>query len=338
MKILYLGVHSILEHDEIELFTELGHEVFSYQGSYMYPNSDPYLKRPQIDNLYFNKHLADLALQNPKTNIPQEIIDWADIIIIMHDPNIVEQNWERIRHKKVIWRSIGQSTPHVENMIRRMRYEGLKIVRYSPMEENITGYLGADAIIRFGKDPEEWKDWNGKEKRVINFTQSLKGRRQHCHYDAIMQVINGFPALIYGSGNEDLGGLNGGELPYDLMKGTLRDNRVFIYGGTWPAQYTLAFMEALMTGIPVVALGTKLVEEVVPPSDRIHYYEIPNFIRNGENGFISDDIGELRGYIHQLIEDEKLAQRISEEGRKTAIELFDNNKIKEEWREFFNVL
>jgi hypothetical protein len=31
--------------------------------------------------------------------------------------------------------------------------EGLEIVRYSPMERNIPGYIGEDALIRFYKDP-----------------------------------------------------------------------------------------------------------------------------------------------------------------------------------------
>ena len=339
MKLLYIGCHSVLEKDELELFTEMGIDVFSYQGSYMYPEGHPTLIRPGIPNLKFYPDLASEA-SHAKTKIPQEFFDKFDAVMIMHDPAVVVENWERMKHKKVIWRTIGQSTPVVEDMVRRMRYDGMKIVRMSPMEEHIVGYLGADALIRFAKDPEEWKDWNGKEKRVINFTQSLKGRRVDCHYDAIMQIMNGFPALIYGVGNTDLGALDGGELPYELMKGALRDNRVFVYGGTWPSPYTLALQEAMMTGIPVVAIGTKLAEELPEraPSDRIHYYEMPNIIKNKENGFISDDIGELRGYVHELLSDETLAKRIGQEGRKTAIELWDKKHIMKQWEDFFKQL
>ncbi|MCK9371074.1 hypothetical protein M0R04_14275 [Candidatus Dojkabacteria bacterium] len=340
MKIMYISCHETLEHDELEIFTELGHDVFSYQGAYMYPDGHPSLKRPGIPNMQYHKDLAEESLKHAKTKIPTALFDWADTIIIMHDPAVVVENWDRMKHKPVIWRSIGQSTPVVEDMVRRMRYDGMKIVRMSPMEENIVGYLGSDAIIRFAKDKDEWKDWNGKEKRVINFTQSLKGRRIHCHYDSIMQVMNNFPALIFGSGNTDLGGLDGGELTYELMKGALRDNRVFVYGGTWPSPYTLAVQEAMMTGIPVVALGQKLAEELpeIPNSDRVKYYEMTNIIKNTENGFISDDIGELRAYVHELLNDETLAKRIGAEGRKTAIELWDKEKIKKQWEDFFKTL
>lgn len=340
MKLLYIGIHEILERDELELFSELGIDVFSYQGAYMYPEGHPSLKRPGIKGLTLHEDLAKESVKYAKTKIPSEFLDKFDVIMIMHDPNVVTENWDNLKGRKVIWRTIGQSTPYVEDMVRRMRYDGMKIVRMSPMEENIRGYLGADAIIRFAKDPLEWKDWNGKEKRVINFTQSLRGRRIHCHHDSILAVMRDFPSLIYGSGNTDLGGLDGGELPYDLMKGALRDNRVFVYGGTWPSPYTLAIQEAMMTGIPVVALGPKLAEELpeIPEVDRIKYYELPNIIRNRENGFISDDIGELRGFVHELLTDDALAARIGAEGRKTAIELWDKEAIKTQWEIFFKTL
>lgn len=338
MKILYLSCHEVLERDEVALFTELGHDVFSYQGAYMYPEGNPTLKRPGIPGMTFHKDLADEALLYAKTKIPQSFFDKFDAVMVMHDPNIIGENWDRMKHKKVIFRSIGQSTPHVENMIRRMRYDGMKIVRMSPKEEQIVGYVGSDAIIRFYKDENELTNWNGTAKRVINFTQSLLGRRQFCHYDAIMQSIRDFPAVIYGSGNTDLGGLDGGELPYVLMKGSLRDSRCYMYGGTWPSPYTLAFEEALMTGIPMVCIGRKLAEEVVPEPDRIPYYEIPDIIQNDVNGYVSDNINELRDVIHQLLEDEQLAKRISTEGRKTAIRLFGKEQIKKKWQDFFSTL
>ena len=287
MRILYLSCHAVLEYDEVKLFTEMGHEVFS-NGAYTDPKGSKLLPRPGIDGMKYMPEFEKLATINPKTNLPQELIDWADVIIIMHTAEWVTENWNKFKGKKVVWRSIGQSTKHIENMIRRMRYEGLKIVRYSPMEQNIPDYLGADAIIRFYKDPKEFGEWNGKEKRVVNFTQSLKGRANFCHYNDIMTILEGFPAMVYGEGNDDLGPLNGGNLPYDLMKGAMRDNRAFLYAGTWPACYTLSIMEAMMTGIPVVSIGKDLAERIdaIPEPERMAFFEVPNFIENGINGFI----------------------------------------------------
>lgn len=340
MKLLYLGCHAPLEYYELKLFTELGIDCFSYQGAYADPRGHKSLPRPAIEGMTYHPELEELARQHPKTAIPDEIIEQFDVIMIMHTPQWITENWPKMKHKKVVWRSIGQSTRHVENMIRRMRYEGMKIVRYSPMEENIPDYLGSDALIRFYQDENEYKDWNGKEKRVINFTQSLMGRRNFCHYDEIMAIMDGFPALIFGTANDDLGPLNGGELPYELMKGQLRDNRVFVYGGTWPACYTLMFQEAFMTGIPIVAIGPKLAQEIpsIPPAERIKFYEIPNFITDGQNGFISDDMATLRNNVHKLLEDYEFAAKMGQAGRSTAIQLFGKEKVKTDWKVFLNSL
>lgn len=340
MKILYIGCHAILEYDECKLFTEMGHDVVSVQGAYTDPKGHISLPRPSIEGMKYHADLAKLGNENPKTALSPELIEWADVIIIMHTPEQVTENWDRMKHKKVVWRSIGQSTKHVENMIRKARYEGLKIVRMSHMESNIVDYLGADEVIYFYKDPADWTGWTGHSKKAINFTQSLKGRRVFCHYDAIMQMLEGFPAFVYGTGNDDLGPLNGGNLPYDLMRGMLRDSRVFVYGGTWPSPYTLAFEEAWMTGIPIVAIGKSMAENLdgIGQQDRINYYELDKMIKNGENGFISDDLGQLRAYIHTLLEDHDLAQRISAAGVESAKEWFGKDKIALTWKAFLQTL
>jgi len=337
MRILYNSVHSILEQNEISLLTELGHDVFSL-GAYSNGGRGHYLlPRPSVPGMKEYPELEKMGREHPRNNLPQELFDQFDVIITMHMPEFLQGNWDKIKDKKVIFRSIGQSTPAVENAIRPFHYQGLKIIRMSPKEKEIIGYVGEDTTIRFYGDPKEYGDWNGNEKRLMNLTQSLLGRRVFCHYDAITRVMQGFPSLVYGSGNEDLGvALNGGELPYDLMKGALRDNRVFIYGGTWPSPYTLSFIEALMTGIPVVALGSRLAEDLpeIAMNDRINYYEIPEIISDSTDGFISNDINELRNYVHNLLEDHTLAKKIGDAGRETAIKLFDKEKIKYQWLNF----
>ena len=339
MKLLYLSCHSILEYLELSLFTEMGIDCFSC-GAYINPEGHPSLPRPAIQGMKRHPELEKFAYEYPKTNLPQELIDWADVIMVMHTPEWITENWGKIKGKKVIWRSIGQSLTSIENLLRPMRYEGMKIVRMSPMEENIPLQLGQDAMIRFHDDPKDLGNWNGTTVRVMNMTQSLKARSGFCHFDDIMQITSGFPHLIYGSGNDNLGPANGGELPYDLLKGALRDNRTFVYGGTWPSPYTLSLIEAMMTGIPVVSIGTKLAEELnaVAPVDRYHFFDIPNFIENGVNGFVSDDIQELRKDLDLLLTDSLLAKKIGDAGRETAIKLFGKEKICANWENFFKTL
>jgi len=337
--LLYMSCHSVLERDELQLFTDMGIDCFSC-GAFINPEGHESLNRPGIVGMSRKPELEKFAYENPKTNLPKEFLDNFNVIMVMHTPEWITENWDKMKDKIVIWRSIGQSTTNVENMIRRMKYEGMKVIRYSPMEDNIPTNIGSDGLIRFYKDEEEFKDWNGNTKRVMNITQSLKARWDNCHYNQIMQAMNGFPAIVYGPGNDNLGPLNGGDMPFELLKGALRDNRVFLYGGTWPAPYTLGFIEAMMTGIPIVSIGPQMASDIpaVPPQERFDFFEIPQIIKNGVNGFYSDDMNEIRGYIDKLLNDQDLARKIGEEGRKTAIKLFGKNKIREDWTRFFGSL
>ena len=332
MKIHYLSCHSILEYDEVKLLTELGYEVYS-NGVYRDPKGSYTLPRPGIPNAPFSQEFFDLTALHPKTALPKELIEPFDVILSMDRPEILFHNWDNIKHKRVIWRSIGQSVSATEHMLSRMRKEGLEIIRYSPKEKNIPGYIGHDAIIRFYKDPEEFKDWNGRDIRPVNFTQTLKGRGPFCHFDEIMAALSGFHgAKVYGSGNADIGSFNGGEIPYEKMKEVLRNARVFVYGGTWPASYTLSFIEALMTGIPVIAVTKQIAH--LKNHEQIDFYEVDEIIKHGENGLLASDIPTLRMWVEKVLADDVLAKKLGDAGRQTAIELFGKENIGKQWKEF----
>lgn len=249
------------------------------------------------------------------------------------------QNIEKLKGKKVIWRTIGQSVPWTERDLEGYRGQ-IKIVRYSPKEAVIPSYLGADAMIRFYKDPDEFIGWNGNNARLISFVQSPAQRGIFCRYDIMEQIMGGFPSDLYGTDTETIPGIGRGRVDYETQKQILRDSRVFLYTGTYPASYTLSFMEAMMTGIPIVAIGQGLAN---PEENIMHFqhqktYEIHEIIKNGENGYVSDDINVLRHYIQSLLDNHELARRIGEAGRKTAIELFGKETIKQQWKGFLESL
>jgi glycosyltransferase involved in cell wall biosynthesis len=110
---------------------------------------------------------------------------------------------------------------------------------------------------------------------------------------------------------------------------------VYFYTGTYPASYTLNFIEAFMTGIPIVAIGERLGNSPFELGQKT--YEIPDIITQATDGFYSDDPAELRGVIQRLLDDESLARFISKNARKRAIELFGKDRIKLLWKEYLNV-
>lgn len=332
MRIHYISDHAILEYDEIKLFTEMGHDVFS-NGAYLDPKGHITLPRPGIERMKYNTKYADLARTSPRTDLPVELLDPFDLIIVMHQPQVIVQNWEKLKGRKVIWRTIGQSVAGIESALAKPRKEGLKIVRYSHKEKNIRGYLGADAMIRFYKDPAEYQGWTGDNKKVVSFAQSLKGRRSFCHYDEIMQVIEQLDGKVYGPGNEDLGIYNGGNLPYENQLQIMQQSRCMIYGGTWPASYTLGFIEALMMGLPIVAISKALAH--YPQYEPFDFYEVDEILST-IGGIVCDNPKDMVDRTKELLEDYEHAKGISEKQRELAIKIFGKDKIKAEWEAFFN--
>lgn len=332
MNIYYNSCHSILEYDEVQLLAGLGYYVFA-NGAYNDPRGHYTLPRPGIKGLMYNEYLFQKSREFPKTHISQEFIDKFDVFIFMsgESEEVLITNWPRIKHKRVILRTIGQSTSSIEQKIQRLRAEGLQIIRYSPKEASYPSFAGQDVLIRFYKDPGIYTGWTGQKKRVINFTQSLKARREFCHYDEIIGSLLDFDGLVYGSGNNDLGVLNGGEVSFESQIQLYRESRCYIYTGSWPAPYTLSFIEAFMTGIPVIAFSRAVTQNINPD---FNFYEIADIITDGIDGFIVDSISQARQCIQLLMDDYERARIISENARKKAIELFGKQAIMEQWKEF----
>jgi len=323
MKILYLSCHSVLERDDLVLFQELGYEVFS-PGAYVEPANpgDPTM-RPPIPGLKYDPDIVEqyhrIGNRHPgedgKDHLTKEFVDNFDVVYVMHLPRWIRKNWEVMKHKRVIWRTIGQSVASTEAEMKPYRNKGMEIVRYSPQEAYIPGFAGQDGLIRFYKDPKVHQGWNGKKKRVITFAQSMQQRGSACNYQFFEETTRPFPRALFGPENNQPG-FGMGKVSFERLVKEMQDNRVYFYTGTHPASYTLNFIESWMTGIPLVCIGP-LKGNANQWRDH-NLYEIHNLIKSGETGFVSDNIGELRSQIRLLMTDDKLAKKISQAGRKEA--------------------
>jgi hypothetical protein len=240
-----------------------------------------------------------------------------------------------MRHRPVIWRTIGQSLPDFELTMQSYRNDGLRIVRYSPAERRLDNYAGEDALIRFYKDPDHWCGWTGEKPVVICLSQSMPRRARECNYTTLRELAVGQPIELYGPGNEDAGPMWRGCLSYDELRIVLRTSRACFYSGTFPASYTLGFIEAWMTGIPVVAIGTRLFGQM--DASLRSLYEIPALIEHEVNGFVSDNVDELRSCLKCLLAHWDYAREVSQAGRDAARRYFDKATALEQWRSFLVV-
>lgn len=346
-KVVLMLAHSIEEYMQVLLMHELGHEVFSL-GAYMDPANPGDDKRPALPQVPYHKELAEVVsrckppydmpndnLWGAKDSLPQEIVDWGDIFIVHH----VEWRWikgdnfDKIKSagKRIIWRTVGQSTHFNEENMRELRENGLEIVRYSPKERNIPGYIGEDTVIRFWMDENEYNGWNGDDIRIANVTQNMIERDNWTGLNFWRAATNGLTVNPAGHNSERLGGC--GILSYEQLKKYLLDMRCYMYTGTVPASYTLGYIEALMSGIPIVSQGASSwgagFHGVLPYVSSI--FEAPDFA-----AFAANTPQQANEYLSQLLSDKTMAEEASIMQRERAIENFSKAKIAEQWREFLS--
>lgn len=339
-----MGSHSILDYDELRILTSLGHDVFSLTG-YIEPATPHEDKRPGLDlpnHPDLKAHVDAIGapdnLGAAKEHLPDAILEWADIIICAaYEWKWLYPQWKRIKGKRVIWRTIGQSLEPNERLMAPLFRDGLEIVRYSPKERNIPGYAGESAVIRFGKDPLDWHGWTGEWQLVTNVSQHMAARADACNLwfwqEATKDLTttqftskNGVPSLSsalhpIGPGSELIGGT--GPMDYDQMRLHLRRCRAYLYTGTKPACYTLGLIEAMMTGVPIVSIGRRAFGGGTYLDDVFEAHEFVISI---------DNPATARQYLTDALARPDAAVSFAQ--RQRAIEMFGIVGITEQWGAF----
>lgn len=341
MKLLYLSCHSVLEYDELRMFLDLGIDVRSH-GSYTGPTATDNGGRPALPGLADDPEWYELTRRYTKERLGTVVLDGVDVIVMMHMPVWLNANSDLFkrflaRGGRIIWRSIGQTVPYQEAMLAQWRNLGVEIVRYSPLEATITNYAGEDELIRFGKYPDDYQPWTGtppgQPAEVVNFTKNMPGRARFCGLEIFKEVMT--PPLhghIYGPENEELGGLAGGARTPGGQKLLLRSAGAYMHMGTHPASYTLSMAEAMLAGVPLVAVGPRLGNgPMFPGQSTYEGHHLAGL------DWSSDDPARLRKLLGTLLTDLQTAQKRSEEVRARGVEFFSADTVKPQWAKLLGV-
>jgi len=143
----------------------------------------------------------------------------------------------------------------------------------------------------------------------------LRGRRLGA--DIFTEVSKRIPLDLIGMGSKEYGGL--GEIPLPELPEFISHYRFFFN----PIRYTslgLAVIEAMMTGLPMVALATT---------------EYVTVIKNYETGFIDTDVDYLVHKMQLLLSNKNWAAGIGAKGQEYAEDRFNINRFTEEWENIF---
>lgn len=252
--ILYVSCHSVLEYDEIKILKELGHHIFSC-GSYIEPLKPTENLRESIE-LYQNKDWLNIfhktnckMLPNGMWVFSREFLNIFDTVIFMHSYQSLLNSIRMLSGKKIYWRTIGQSNSLIEKSVSKIKND-IKIIRYSPYEENIPGYCGSDHLVRFYKNKNDYKPRNKEVDKICIFYNSFNQRINHFNYYHYQSNIAKIPHDIFGRNNVEGNFL--GEKSYMEQVDIYSKYAASYVINTSPAQYTLSFIESLAAEIPLI--------------------------------------------------------------------------------------
>jgi glycosyltransferase involved in cell wall biosynthesis len=159
--------------------------------------------------------------------------------------------------------------------------------------------------------------YKGDLEKGIVVVNNLFQRGRRLGTDIFREVSKKIPLDLIGMGTKEYGGL--GEVLHGDLPEFISHYRFFFN----PIRYTslgLAVIEAMMTGMPIVALATT---------------EYVTIIRNYETGFISTDVDYLVHKMQLLLSNKGWAADIGAKGKQYAEERFNINRFTEEWENVF---
>jgi len=155
--------------------------------------------------------------------------------------------------------------------------------------------------------------YHGDLERGLVVTNHLARRGRRMGPDLFVQARAQVPLDLVGMAAEELDGL--GELPHALLPAFMARYR-FLFSPIRYSSLGLAVIEAMMVGLPVVALATA---------------EMATVIENGVSGYADTDVAVLHERMRELVRHPALARRLGEGARRRAGERFSIARFRADW-------
>lgn len=176
-------------------------------------------------------------------------------------------------------------------------------------------YDGPHKTIYPGVDDEYWSGYTGEESKIIHVRNCFK-TRDAAKYEDYLKIC--------GDNSKTLVGIDGDMLcGYEELRNQFRKHRVFINVEIHTSTFSISSMEAMMTGMPIICNDIEGTGEA---------------IRNGVEGFISNNIGYLQNKTRELLNDHAMAKELGANAREMAKIKFGKRQFNLAWDDFLDNL
>lgn len=205
--------------------------------------------------------------------------------------------------------------------------ETTKQIGHLPCEHNIfVAKFSVDAwchdlnspnvqIIHHGMDTEYWDGWIGGDGKVMTAVWDYIRRDRICGFSLWKEVTQGLQTNPWG----ETPGLSKMAENTDHLRELYRHASVYLNTTLW-SSCPFSLLEAMSVGCPIVTTATT---------------SMPEFIKDGVNGFITNDPISMKEKLKDLIENHDMALEIGAAGRKTVLEQFGQQQFVDAWNRAF---
>lgn len=241
-----------------------------------------------------------------------------DLILYQTDKNyLIDQHEILSEDQKRLPRIfLKHDTPPADNVIVVTDPEVL-IVHVTYFNQLMWDNKGFKSRVILHGVTEPNTSWNGEIKKGIVAINHLPSRGRILGYDVFKEISEHVPIDIVGMGNDEIGGK---EVLHPQLPQFMSNYR-FYFNPVRHTSFPLAVCEAMMLGMPVVALATT---------------ELPLIIKDGINGYIHNDLNYLIDKMKFLLADHEAAKSLGMEARRTALDKFNITRFVDDWNMVFD--
>jgi len=155
-----------------------------------------------------------------------------------------------------------------------------------------------------------------KNPVVLSVVNDFINRDYCCNYKGWQRITEPFETRLVGNTE----GLSKPAASIQELAEEYNSAQIFLNTSTISPVPT-CLLEAMSCGCAVVTTATCM---------------IPEIIKNGVNGFMSNDEQELSDYIQQLLDDEDLRDKLGNAARETILSDFSERKFIDTWNKIFD--
>lgn len=205
------------------------------------------------------------------------------------------------------------SLEQVEQMRRMTGHFNIFISEYSKQQWGIAG-----DVIHHGIDTNKFSPNTDivKENYILTVANDFVNRDYCLNYTGWKKITNGLKPRLVG----DTKGLS---LPASSIDNLVEEyNKCAVYfNSTTLSPIPMSLLEAMSCGCAIVSTATCM---------------IPEIIKNGYNGYISNNEEELRRYLEIVLNDEGIRNELGYNARQTIIDMFSELKFINSWNTIFD--